>query len=236
MKNTMILDPLSDVERENIKEISQNLKKIEELMKIYFDEVRYDSFNDALKYLNISEEEYILAYMTNYVTKIDSGLNKLLREDELDIQNGNLSLRDKLRKIGNVFINSNVLSAQEEVYHCLSMPLTRCSSGEIYINTIPIDQRVRMLKSKSDLEKLNDDSNDIFYSNIFEKYSKRDISLETICLAEFAASQNVRSKSKEYNNKETYENSSDDNGTDNDDMQETTATKQKKLKIKINKI
>lgn len=201
MKNTMILDPLSDDEKVNIKKISDNLKKIKDLMKNYFDNVHYQSFDDILQLLNISEEDYFLAirlslktskiflkrrsqdvvinaynitllnliesnmdiqfvldpyscasYMTNYVTKIDAGLSKLLREAANDIENGNLSLRDKFRKIANTFINGNVLSSHEAVYHCLSMSLTRCNTAEIYINTVPSDQRVRMLKSKSDLK------------------------------------------------------------------------------------
>ncbi|XP_051163759.1 uncharacterized protein LOC127283119 [Leptopilina boulardi] len=128
------------------------------------------------------------SYMTNYITKVDAGLNKLLREAALDIQN-------------------------EAVYHCLSMPLTRCSIAEVYINTVPSEQRVRMLKSKSELENLKNDSTDVFYQNIFERYSKRDKNLESICLAEFAA--NYKPKIKKVN--QNYESSDDDNGTDKDD-------------------
>lgn len=290
MKNTMILDPLSDVEKENIKKLSTNLKKIKELMKTFFDEIRYQSFDEILNNLKISEEDYIMAirsslkssrvflkrrsedvainsynetilnliesnvdiqfvldpyscasYMTNYITNVDAGLNKLLKEAALDIENGNLSLRDKFRKIGNVFINGNVLSAQEAVYHCLSMALTRCNVAEVYINTVPSEQRVRMLKSKSHLEKLEGDSTDIFYQNIFEKYSKREKYLESICLAEFAASYKSKKNIQMENKNNNFESSDDDNDIDNGkdydgndiEIEESSAVIQNNKKLKL---
>uniref|UniRef100_A0A8D9E244 ATP-dependent DNA helicase n=1 Tax=Cacopsylla melanoneura TaxID=428564 RepID=A0A8D9E244_9HEMI len=127
------------------------------------------------------------SYMLNYVTKIDAGLSKLLREAATDVEEGYTSIRQRLRKVGNVFINSNVMGAQEAVYHVLGLPLTKCSRSSTFISTFPIDTRTRMLKSKSALESMHVDSEDVFVPNIFEKYSKRPASLENICLADYAA-------------------------------------------------
>ena len=80
--------------------------------------------------------------MRNYITKIDAGLSKLLRQSVENVLNGNLELKSRLRKIVNTFVNANVLSAQEAVYHILSIPLSQSSRNCVYINTIPIHERV----------------------------------------------------------------------------------------------
>ena len=90
-------------------------------------------------------------YMVNYVTKVESGLSKLLKDAADDITDGNISWKQKFRKIANLFINGNILSSQEAVYHALSLPLCFSSRTLVYINTVPIQNRCRMLKSKKDL-------------------------------------------------------------------------------------
>ncbi|XP_011861147.1 PREDICTED: uncharacterized protein LOC105558193 [Vollenhovia emeryi] len=70
--------------------------------------------------------------------------SRLLREAAKDLENGNMNIREKFRKIANVFINGNTLSAQEAVYHVLGMPLSLCSRAVVYINTAPQKERVHM--------------------------------------------------------------------------------------------
>ena len=65
-----------------------------------------------------------ISYMINYIIKIDAGLSKLLRQSVENVLNGNMELKSRLRKVGNTFVNANVLSAQEAVYHILSIPST----------------------------------------------------------------------------------------------------------------
>lgn len=122
----------------------------------------------------------------NYIAKCESGVSKLLRQAVIDSDNGNLDLRQKFRKISNVFINASSLSAQEALYHCLSMPLSKFSRDCIFINTGPIDSRVRMMKSKAELEQLDEDSTDIVVMNLMEKYAARE-GMDDVCLADFAA-------------------------------------------------
>lgn len=128
-------------------------------------------------------EEYGVAnYVVNYMSKVEGGMSKLLREAAQDITQGNASVRDRLRR---VFLNGNLISAQEAAYHCLSLSLSKSSRGCIFINTSPPDERVKMLKSKSELEKMSVDSTEIYMEGIFEKYEKRPKHLEHLCLAEF---------------------------------------------------
>ena len=78
-------------------------------------------------------------YMVNYVTKVESGLSKLLKDATDDIiTDANINLKQKFIKIANVFINGNILSSQEAVYHALSLRLCFSSRNVVYINTVPI--------------------------------------------------------------------------------------------------
>ena len=149
--------------------------------------------------------------MVNYVTKVESGLSKLLKDAANDITDGNISLKQKFRKIANVFINGNILSSQEAVYHALSLPLCFSSRTLVYINTVPIQNRCRMLKSKKDLPNLDKNSKNIYTENIFDKYEKRSVKLENICLADFACKFN-HSKTLLNNNESEFE---DDNNENN---------------------
>lgn len=97
------------------------------------------------------------------------------------------ALGKSLGKFSNGFLNSNLMSAQEAVYHALSLPLWKNSRKTIFINIHPTQERIQMLKSKTELNALNSDSDDIFMEDIFTKYSKRPLSMESVCLASFAS-------------------------------------------------
>ena len=162
-----------------------------------------------------------ISYIINYITKIDAGLSKLLRETSNDILAGNMDLKHRLRILGNTYVNGNVLTSQEAVYHLLSIPLTSSSRKCIYINTLRIDERYRMMKSKTDLEKLDENSLDIYNENIYDKYSKRNKESSHLCLAEFATKINIRKK------KLNIDNDNDDNIID----EENDETQRQRTKI-----
>ena len=75
------------------------------------------------------------------------------------------------------------MSSQEAVYHLL--PLSYMSRLNCFINTCPISERNRILKPIKNLIKLDDDSEEIFQKNIFERYSNRPIIMNNDCLAKF---------------------------------------------------
>jgi hypothetical protein len=57
-----------------------------------------------------------IAYMVNYINKSNRGQSDLIRAAIEESNNGNLTLRQKLSLIGNSFLNSTEVSAQEAAY------------------------------------------------------------------------------------------------------------------------
>ena len=99
-------------------------------------------------------------------------------------------MRDAMRKIAHSFISSRQLSVQEAAYNVLpELWLRKCSPGICFINTNLPKNRVRMIKSKEELElrKVN-----IFKKIIIDRHMNGPIcgkftSLKTVCLAQFAS-------------------------------------------------
>lgn len=65
--------------------------------------------------------------------------------------------------------------------------LRKTFPGTLFVSTGLPHERLRIAKSQQELEELDDDSTDIYKSNIIERYSDRPHSLDHLCLAEFAA-------------------------------------------------
>lgn len=177
-----ILKTLNMTETEYILAIRSTLRQNRVFLKRSSLEVNINSYNrDILQLFEsnidlqfILDEYAVVSYVTNYISKIEGGLSKLLREAAIDCDNTNKSVKEKFQKIANVFLNSNLMSAQEAAYHVLSMSLSKQSRKTIFINTGPIAERVLMLKSENDLKKLDRDSAEIYMNDIFQKYSKRE--------------------------------------------------------------
>lgn len=141
----------------------------------------------------VLDEYAVASYVINYVSKVEGGMSKMLREAVKDTrENKNMDHRARMRHISNVLSNGALMSAQEAAYMNLSLPLVRNSRSTIFINTNPIDERVRMTKLEADLEELADDDTEIVMKNLSEKYADRPQSLENKCLAEFAACYNEK--------------------------------------------
>ena len=83
------------------------------------------------------------------------------------------------------------MSAQECVYPCMSeLWLRKIFPKTILVSTDLPQNRLRIPKSQDELEQLEDDSTDIFMSNIIECYCNRPTSIASVdklCLAEFAS-------------------------------------------------
>ena len=82
-------------------------------------------------------------------------------------------LRSKLRVIANKFQSCSEVSAQEVSYHLLSLPLSKCSRANVYVNTGPADKRVRILKFKPILQGMPHDSEAILQPGLIEHYIER---------------------------------------------------------------
>ena len=96
--------------------------------------------------------------------------------------------RQQLNKLGSVFLTNREVSAQEAVYRVLSMPLRRCSRSVVFINTDNKESRDALLLPFNQLQKLDDDNEDVYCKNIIDRYAARPKHCEDMCLAQFAAS------------------------------------------------
>ena len=123
--------------------------------------------------IQFEHEKYgLTTYVINYIGKVDAGMCQMLRDTAAEAEAGNAFIADKFRKISNIFLNSNLMSAQEAAYHVLSLHLSKSSRCTVFINTSPIADRVRMLKSDDLLQCMNADSTDGFMETVYDKYSK----------------------------------------------------------------
>ena len=57
-------------------------------------------------------------------------MSELLRKACEEAREGNLSIKQQVRDIGNKFLNSVEISAQEAVYIILQLPMRRSSYGQ----------------------------------------------------------------------------------------------------------
>lgn len=133
-------------------------------------------------------------YIAAYVTKSHRGMSELLRNAASEARKGNYELKQQVRMIGNKFLNAVEISAQEASYICLGLPMRKSSRKVIFINTSPPSKRVSFLKPCHELEKLDDDDEDIECSNLLTRYANRPNNMENISLANFTANYNQTKK------------------------------------------
>ena len=96
-----------------------------------------------------------------------------------------------MRRVGNAILNSQQLTAQQAVYISLSLPLHSCTREVIFINTSPQEERTLLLKRRYILQKLDSESKEIFCDTIIITYTKRNVILKDLFLADFATMYNT---------------------------------------------
>ena len=148
-------------------------------------------------------------YIASYVLKAEKGMGELLKQAAKELQQGNT--RQQLNKLGSVFLTNREVSAQEAVYRVLSMPLRRCSRTTIFLNTDNKDSRDSLLLPFTQLQKLEDNDENVYCKNIIDRYAARPEKLEHICLAEFAANDTYK---RETNNDVTQHEDDISGGSD----------------------
>ena len=102
-----------------------------------------------------------------------------------------MNVRDGLKKIGAAFLSTREVSSQECVYRCMpELWLRKVFPKSIFVNTEFPEKKVCVAKGQKELDELDDESTDIFKSNIIDRYSLRPTSIpivNNLCLAEFAS-------------------------------------------------
>ena len=133
------------------------------------------------------------AYVCSYMCKGESEeVRKAIRE-ALESLPTQASSRKRLSKVGNMMLTHRELSAQEAAYRLCHLPLKENSRKVVFLNTARPEKRTRLLKSRSDLLQLEDDSSDIFIPGIFDRYASRPSTaeFEAMTFAHFAVWYNL---------------------------------------------
>ena len=184
--------------------VRSSIKSRTIFLKREIHEININNYNkDCLKAWRANMDiQYIIdsyacaTYIVSYMSKGSRGISTLLRQACKEANAGNNTLKEKMRCIGNKFLNAVEISAQEAAYIALQLALRKSSRMTVFINTSPPNERVRVLKSCEEINELADDDTDIDSSNLLKRYSKRNASLETTTLAEWAAWYDCRPSKK----------------------------------------
>ena len=186
---------------EYIDAIRCTLKKDKVFLKRNLCDININPYNKMMLTMHQAnmDIQYILdpyacvTYIVNYINKSNSGLSKLMAEAQAQIRDQkDLLTKEKLRKLGNLFLGSTEVSVHEAAYHTLGLRLTNSSVSEVFVNTFPPEQRSRMTKSKFELRDLNPEDKNVFVDGLLEHYSKRSLDLKDVSLAAYATQYSYR--------------------------------------------
>lgn len=132
-----------------------------------------------------------ITYVCSYFTKDETECSQAIKNAAKEAKEANLNIKDGLRKIGAAFLSTREVSSQECVYRCMpELWLRTIFPKTVFVSTDLPDKRLRVAKNQQELDELEDDSTDIYKSNITERYSIRPSYIQSVnnmCLAEFAA-------------------------------------------------
>jgi hypothetical protein len=132
-----------------------------------------------------------ITYVCSYFTKDETECSQAIINAAKEAKEANVNVRDGLRKIGAAFLSTREVSAQECVYRCMpELWLRKIFPKTLFVSTDFAENRVRFAKKQQELDELDDDSTDIFKSNIIVRYSDRPKNIPVVndmCLALFAA-------------------------------------------------
>jgi len=110
-------------------------------------------------------------YIVSYISRAQKGMSQLLQRACDEARDGNSSIKQQVRDIGNKFLSSVEISAQEAVYIVLQLPMRKSSREVIFIPTAPPDERVQLLKSMNEIEEMDDDSEEIHSNGLLHRYT-----------------------------------------------------------------
>ena len=212
------LEKLDLSEQKYVKSLRLSLNHSTLLLKRSPREIRINCYNPHLlkAWQANMDIQFVLdpyacaVYILSYITKGQRGMSKLLRKACEEAKEGNKNIVNKVRHIGNKFLNAVEISAQEAVYLVLQMPLRRSSREFQFVNTSDPDERTFLLKSMDRIKELPDNSIDIESDNVIKRYQRRPKKLENVCLADFVAWYNCKIESNEQRHLKASSSSADD--------------------------
>ena len=164
-------------------------------LKIEPSELRINSYNPTcLKAWRANMDiQFVLdiyacaMYIVSYISKEQKGMSELLRQACAEASKENSNIKQQVRDIGNKFLNSVEISAQEAVYIVRQLPMKKSSQQVVFINTAPPDERVQLLKQLTEIKEMEDDCEDVYTTGLLQRYVKRSFSLEHLILVDWTA-------------------------------------------------
>ena len=146
--------------------IRNTLKRDTSFLKRSPSEMRINNYNAHLlqAWQANMDIQYVLdpyacaTYILSYITKGQRGMSRLLEKAFEEAKAGNKDITNRVRHIGNKFLNAVEVSAQEAVYLVLQMPLRRSSRDVQFISASPPDERTFLIKKLEKLKELPDSS------------------------------------------------------------------------------
>ena len=128
---------------------------------------------------------YIISYATKNEKEVCDALKDVIKNID---QPSNKNSKEALRQLGNTFLNSRSVSIQEATFRCLpQLSLSHFKPSVLFIPSDMPGDRHGIVKPRSTLQQLPDDSEDVFHNSLLDKYLNRPDDLESTCWAEFAS-------------------------------------------------
>ena len=122
-----------------------------------------------------------VTYVCSYFSKDETECSQAILNATKEAKDSNLNIRDKLRKTGTAFLCTREVSSLECVYRCMpELWLRKVYRKTVFVRTGLPEKRVRVAKNQTELDALDDDSTDIYKSNIIERYRMRPPRLRTL--------------------------------------------------------
>ena len=107
-----------------------------------------------------------------------------------------MSVREEMQKLTGTFFNHRQVSVQEAVYRATKMPLTYSSRGFVFVPAH--SNSCKFLKSQTTLKEMDPNDENIYMSNLADKYFDRpkEPEFDNICMADFGSEYEIVSINK----------------------------------------
>lgn len=147
-----------------------------------------------------------IVYIISYISKSEREMGMLLKQTKIEATEGNMSAKQTIKKIGSAYLNHREVSAQEAVYRVCNLKMKESSRKVVFIPvgenptrlSKPLAQLKSNRKSKPENYEGDDDEEDIWMTNIIERFENRPQTdtFINMCLAEFCSDFRVLAKSQ----------------------------------------
>lgn len=112
-------------------------------------------------------------YVVSYMMKSQRGVSNLINSVIKECVKDRRSITERVKRLGNAFLNANEVCVQEAVYLILGLKMTDSSRTDVFVPTCMSKDCRRVLKNQAELEQLQDNDTNIFKSNIVDNYMQR---------------------------------------------------------------